>query len=130
MTCITGRIGDDFMGLVIDGNEVNGIAKGGQPFLAMQANKDGTINVGGNLYAKQDPIVGKDIFVNYDATAHYLNGLTITPDSGDVNRVVTVLKVLKDDENTYYFFNTYKKSSGLTRYAYVKSTDTKKPDSE
>ena len=47
------------MGLAIDGNEVHGIAKGGQPFLAMQANKDGSINFGGSLYAKQDPMVGK-----------------------------------------------------------------------
>lgn len=114
------------MGLAIDGNVVHGIAKGGQPFLAMQANNDGTINLGGNLYAKQDPIVGKDIFVNYGATVHYLNGYTINNESGVLD---TVLAVLKEDGGTYYVFNTYEKSSGLVQYAYVKSTDTKMPNS-
>ena len=114
------------MGLAIDGNVVHGIAKGGQPFLAMQANNDGTINLGGNLYAKQDPIVGKDIFVNYGATVHYLNGYTINNESGVLD---TVVATLKDDLATYYFFNTYEKSSGLVQYAYVKSTDTKMPNS-
>lgn len=114
------------MGLVIDGNVVHGIAKSGQPFLAMQENNDGTINLGGNLYAKQDPIVGKDIFVNSGATIQYLNGYKLNSDSGELN---TVVATLKDDQGTYYFYNTYEKSSGLVQYAYVKSTDTKMPNS-
>ena len=114
------------MGLAIDGNEVHGIAKGGQPFLAMQANNDGTINLGGNLYAKQDPIVGKDIFVNYGATVHYLNGFTLNTDFGQLS---TVVATLKDDDATYYFFSVFSKSSGQVRYAYVDSKDTKMPNS-
>ena len=114
------------MGLAIDGNEVHGIAKGGQPFLAMQTNKDGSINFGGSLYAKQDPIVGKDIFVNYGATVHYLDGYTFTTDSGNLD---TVVATLKDDDATYYFFNVFDKSSGQVRYAYADSKDTKMPNS-
>lgn len=114
------------MGLAIDGNEVHGIAKGGQPFLAMQANKDGSINFGGSLYAKQDPIVGKDIFINYGATVHYLDGYTLTTDSGKLD---TVVATLKDDDATYYFYNVFDKSSGQVRYAYVDSKDTKMPNS-
>ena len=114
------------MGLAIDGNEVHGIARGGQAFLAMQANNDGTINLGGNLYAKQDPIVGKDIFVNYGAIVNYLNGYTLTTDSGNLD---TVVATLKDDDATYYFFNVFDKSSGQVRYAYVDSKDTKMPNS-
>lgn len=110
------------MGLAIDGNVVQGIAKGGQPFLAMQANNDGTINLGGNLYAKQDPIVGKDIFVNYGATVHYLDGYTLITDYAPL---YTIVATLKDDDTTYYFFNVFDKSSGQVRYAYVDSQDTK-----
>ncbi len=114
------------MGLAIDGNVVHGIARGGQAFLAMQANNDGTINLGGNLYAKQDPIVGKDVFVNYGAKVCYLNGYTLNTDSGQLD---TVVATLKDDDTTYYFFNVFDKSSGQVRYAYVDSKNTKMPNS-
>lgn len=114
------------MGLAIDGNVVHGIARGGQAFLTMQTNKDGSINLGGNLYAKQDPIVGKDIIVDNGATVHYMNGYTLNNESGELN---TVVATLKDDQATYYFYNTYEKSSGQVQYAYVKSTDTKMPNS-
>ena len=40
------------MGLAIDGNEVHGIARGGQAFLAMQENSDGSININGNMFTK------------------------------------------------------------------------------
>lgn len=38
------------MGLAIDGNVVHGIAKGGQAFLAIQANEDGSITYNGQKY--------------------------------------------------------------------------------
>ena len=110
------------MGLAIDGNEVHGIAKGGQPFLAMQANKDGSINFGGSLYAKQDPMVGKKFYINEGATIKYLSGLSI---SAETEMPDTVLAVLKDDSGTYYVYNTYEESSGMRSYAYVSSTDTR-----
>lgn len=40
------------MGLAIDGNVVHGIARGGQAFVAMQANNDGTININGNVFTQ------------------------------------------------------------------------------
>ena len=110
------------MGLAIDGNVVHGIAKGGQPFLAMQANNDGTINLGGNLYAKQDPMVGKKIYINAGATIKYLSGFSI---SAETEQSDTVFAVLKDDGGTYYVYNTYEESSGMCAYAYVSSTDTR-----
>lgn len=114
------------MGLAIDGNEVHGIAKGGQPFLAMQTNKDGSINFGGSLYAKQDPMVGKKFYINAGATIKYLShihyGFSISAETEAPN---TVLAVLKDDGGTYYVYNTYEGSSGLCTYAYVSSTDTR-----
>lgn len=114
------------MGLAIDGNVVHGIARGGQPFLAMQANKDGSINLGDNLYAKQDPIVGKKIYVNEDARVQYLSGDSFTTDA---DQLETVLAVLKDGMGTYYFFQAYEKSSGQLRYAYVPSEVTRMANS-
>lgn len=40
------------MGLAIDSNVVHGIARGGQAFLAMQANEDGSININGNVFTQ------------------------------------------------------------------------------
>ena len=114
------------MGLAIDGNVVHGIARGGQAFLAMQANNDGTINLGGNLYAKQDPIVGKDIFVDHDSAAYYLIGDELDTDS---RQLYTVVATLKDDSATYYFFKVFDKSSGQNLYAYVDSRDAKMSNS-
>ena len=110
------------MGLAIDGNVDHGIAKGGQAFLAMQANKDGSINFGGSLYAKQDPMVGKKIYINAGATIKYLSGFSI---SAETEQSDTVLAVLKDGTGTYYVYNTYEESSGMRTYAYVSSTDTR-----
>lgn len=110
------------MGLAIDGNEVHGIAKGGQPFLAMQTNKDGSINFGGSLYAKQDPMVGKKFYINAGATIQYLSGFSI---SAETEQSDTVLAVLKDNSGTYYVYNTYEESSGMRTYAYVSSADTR-----
>lgn len=114
------------MGLVIDGNVVHGIAKGGQPFLAMQANKDGSINFGGSLYAKQDPMVGKKIYVNAGARVQYLSGFSLNTETEQPD---TVLAVLKDNTGTYYVYNTYEESSGMRTYAYVSSKDTRMQNS-
>lgn len=114
------------MGLVIDGNVVHGIARGGQAFLTMQANKDGSINLGGNLYTKQDPIVGKKIYVTEGATIHYLSRFTINVGEDTPN---TVLAVLKGSDETYYFFNTYEGISEERSYAYVRSEDTRMANS-
>lgn len=116
----------DFMGLVIDGNVVHGIARGGQAFLTMQANKDGSINLGGNLYTKQDPIVGKKIYITEGATIHYLSGLSI---NAEVDTPDIVLAVLKEDSGTYYFFNTYEGINESCTYAYVRSEDTRMANS-
>ena len=44
------------MGLAIDGNEVHGIAKGGQAFVSLgnPNNKDGSINIGGQDYLSKN----------------------------------------------------------------------------
>ena len=110
------------MGLAIDGNVVHGIARGGQAFLTMQTNKDGSINLGGNLYTKQDPIVGKKIYVTDGATIQYLSGMSITAEAEQLD---TVLSVLKDDTGTYYFINTYEGTTGKLTYAYVNSKNTR-----
>lgn len=110
------------MGLAIDGNVVHGIARGGQAFLTMQTNKDGSINLGGNLYVKQDPIVGKTIYVTDGAAINYLSGMSITAEQETPDKV---LAVLKDDTGTYYFFNTYEGINGKLTYAYVNSENTR-----
>nr|DAW18309.1 MAG TPA: hypothetical protein [Caudoviricetes sp.] len=45
------------MGLAIDGNEVHGIAKGGQAFVSLgNTNTDGSINIGGQDYLNKNKI--------------------------------------------------------------------------
>lgn len=49
------------MGLAIDGNEVHGIAKGGQAFLSIgNTNTDGSINIGGQNYFNKNQMKIKD----------------------------------------------------------------------
>lgn len=49
------------MGLAIDGNEVHGIAKGGQAFVSLgNINADGSINIGGQDYFNRNKIEFKD----------------------------------------------------------------------
>ena len=48
------------MGLAIDGNEVHGIAKGGQAFVSLgNANADGSINIGGQDYFSKNKMAIK-----------------------------------------------------------------------
>ncbi len=45
------------MGLAIDGNEVHGIARGGQAFVSLgNTNADGSINIGGQNYLSENKI--------------------------------------------------------------------------
>ncbi|NRO85264.1 hypothetical protein IMAU10149_01856 [Lactobacillus helveticus] len=49
------------MGLAIDGNEVHGIARGGQAFVSIgNANTDGSINIGGQDYFNKNKMKIKD----------------------------------------------------------------------
>lgn len=64
------------MGLAIDGNVVHGIARGGQAFLAMQANNDCTININGNVFTQIPKFNQKNGYnmqaeQDYDDTSQY-----------------------------------------------------------
>lgn len=49
------------MGLAIDGNAVNGIARGGQAFVGLgNTNADGSINIGGQDYFSKNKMAIKD----------------------------------------------------------------------
>ena len=50
------------MGLAIDGNEVHGIARGGQAFVSLgnTNSKDGSINIGGQYYFSKNKMKIKD----------------------------------------------------------------------
>ena len=49
------------MGLAIDGNEVHGIARGGQAFVSLgNANADGSVNIGGQDYFNKNKMTIKD----------------------------------------------------------------------
>lgn len=60
------------MGLAIDGNVVNGIARGGQAFLPITKNTDGSVAIDGHTY--NDSLVGKRASGLSNSTQYYLTG--------------------------------------------------------
>ena len=60
------------MGLAIDGNVVHGIAKGGQAFLPITKNKDGSVVIDGHTY--NDSLIGKRASGLSNSTQYYLTG--------------------------------------------------------
>ena len=60
------------MGLAIDGNEVHGIARGGQAFVSLgNVNTDGSINIGGQDYLNKNKMKIKDtgrLNINFDSS--------------------------------------------------------------
>lgn len=60
------------MGLAIDGNVVHGIARGGQAFLPITKNKDGSVVIDGHTY--NDSLIGKRASGISSSTQYYLTG--------------------------------------------------------
>lgn len=58
------------MGLAIDGNVVHGIARGGQAFLPITKNKDGSVVIDGHTY--NDSLIGKRASGLSNSTQYYL----------------------------------------------------------
>ena len=75
------------MGLAIDGNVVHGIAKGGQAFLPITKNKDGSVVIDGHTY--NDSLIGKRASGLSNSTQYYLTGAW---DIGSRFYATTVLK--------------------------------------
>ncbi|NRO47692.1 hypothetical protein IMAU30132_00042 [Lactobacillus helveticus] len=92
------------MGLAIDGNEVHGIARGGQAFVSLEsANKDGSINIDGKNYYPfaENPsgrykIAGTDANLNpieINFTISEDGKLTVTKTSNAVYQGTTYLPI-------------------------------------
>lgn len=60
------------MGLAIDGNVVHGIARGGQAFLPITKNADGSVVIDGHTY--NDSLIGKRASGLSNSTQYYLIG--------------------------------------------------------
>lgn len=69
------------MGLAIDGNEVHGIARGGQAFVSLgnTNNADGSINIGGQDYLSKIKMKIKGIYTfQMDINSNTINSTEVT----------------------------------------------------
>ena len=106
------------MGLAIDGNEVHGIAKGGQAFLSIgNTNADGSLNISGRKYVTM-PVsftIPKGTHL-FDGT--HINGLNLIQDC-------TVTCVGTSDK--FYYFSGYVEAAqdddGNTNFQYKNPND-------
>lgn len=99
------------MGLVIDGNKVNGLALGGQSFIST------------DQVTEQDPLIGKTIGIPSNTDINYFVGGSFTTPSYSTAKIYYVIRSFtnpQDSNQTMYVFST---SQSYWSAAWVKASD-------
>lgn len=100
-------------GLAINGNVVHGFAVGGQAFLPVTTNKDGSLNVNGKKYEesgkyyyKESIDAGSDGYITYDHSKINPNGVFLFDDTYSyTHRFFVDNTVLLDDNTSQYYLS-------------------------